>query len=214
MEKCITLYDVTTQHPIGCKGFSPVRKCLRCCSNKTTWYLGAHKTLGVQLAPDGNEVAQVDYLRSMSHQVSSLIVSSCFNWHEANIAYHMCWFTAVSYSLGMTTICDTDLISIQSHPTLSFLQKMGFNKHFPRAVTFGPPEFGGLALRHLPTEQGIAQITTFLDHVYHGTKTGRLIHTSQLEAGTKDLILANLTPSLQYLTNTWVTSIQDFIWLH
>jgi hypothetical protein len=106
---------------------------------------------------------------------------------------------------------DKALKSIQSQPMMSFLQKLGFNKHFPRAATFGPHEMGGLAMRNLPIEQGIAQIMTFLEHVYNNTEPGRLIcialHTLQLEAGTRDLLLAEPTQSLTYLTPTWLTAL-------
>ena len=39
---------------------------------------------------------------------------------------------------------DKDLHSIQTQATSSFLLKMGFNRHYPRVVCYGPLEFGGL----------------------------------------------------------------------
>ena len=178
----------------------------------------AHKTLGVWLAPDGNEKAQVDYLLSKSHQIAILISQSNFTRLEAHMAYHLCWIPAVTYSFGISTIPDSALLTIQSHPTMNFLQKMGFNQNFPRAISFGPQELGGLALRNLPVEQGIARISTFLEHVYNDSETGKLIlislHSLQLEAGTKSHLLADPLPKMSYLTQCWISALRDFLRQH
>ncbi len=59
-----------------------------------------------------------------------------------------CWLPSVAYPLSTTTMLDKDLQSVQLQATASFLQKFGFNKHFPRAILFGPREMGGWAPRN------------------------------------------------------------------
>ncbi len=81
---------------------------------------------------------------------------------------------------------------------------MGFNRHFPRAVAFGPQELGDLALHNLPVEQGISRVMMLLDHIYKGSETGKLVliplHSLQLEAGTDQRLLAEPIPKLSYIT--------------
>ena len=178
----------------------------------------AHKTLGVWIAPDGNELAQKEHLLQDSNRIASLILRSRLSSLEAWTAYHMCWFPAISYSLGTTTLTSEDLNSVQSQSTQHFLQKFGLNKNFPRAVAFGPHQMGGLAMRDLRIEQGIAGITNLLNHVYHSTETGNLIlvalHNLQLEAGTKSFILADPLPILSYITPCWLSRLRDFMRQH
>ncbi len=100
--------------------------------------------------------------------------------------------------------------------TSVFLQKMGFNKCFPRAVAFGPVEMGGLALRDLAVEQGILQIRRLPEHIYHQTEAGDLLLISlqylQMEAGTVDHILEHPLSTFSYITPCWLSSIRTFLW--
>jgi hypothetical protein len=128
-----------------------------------------HKTLGVWMTPTGDETAQTAALRKDANQVATLIATSSLSRTEALLAYQACWLPSVTYSMSTTTLSTSDLRSIQSQVTSSFLQKLGFNKHFPRSVAFGPYEMGGLALRDLAVEQGISQIMSIMEHVYHRT---------------------------------------------
>ncbi len=45
---------------------------------------------------------------------------------------------------------------------------MGFNRHTPQAVVFGPKYYGGRGIMNLYTETGIQQIETITCHVRHG----------------------------------------------
>ena len=178
----------------------------------------ATKTLGVWLAPDGNEKAQISHLRSKATQVSSLLISSRLTKLEAQLAYIACWLPAITYALGTTTLTASALTSIQAPATQSFLQKMGLNKNHPRAAAFGPLMMGGLAMKDLYIEQGIARIRGLLSHIFNSTDTGKMmlitIHNLQMEAGTERPILNDPTISLPYLTEGWVTSTRKFLSQH
>ena len=54
-----------------------------------------------------------------------------------------------------------------------------------------------------------------MSHVYHGTIPGTLItislQTAQLEAGSTSLLLTDPTPFLPYLTDSWITSVRNFL---
>jgi hypothetical protein len=174
-----------------------------------------HKTLGVWMTPTGEETAQMDYLRKAANQIAILISSSRLTRGEAFLAYQACWIPAVTYSIGTTTMSKSELRSVQSQALSSFLQKLGVNQHYPRAVVFGPRDMGGLELRDLYVEQGVAQIMLIMEHVYNETETGRLLtislDTLQMEAGTSGLLLMDTLPSLRYLPNCWIQSLRDFL---
>ena len=167
------------------------------------------------MTPNGDDWAQVEFLRREANKVATLIASSHLTKSEAMLAYHTHWIPSVGYSLGTMTMEPRDLRSIQSQATASFLQKLGFNKHFPRAAVFGPAEMGGLALRDLVVEQGIAQIMTLMDHLYNKTETGKLIRISlatlQMEAGTQGHLLYETIPQLTYISSCWISAIRNFI---
>ena len=62
---------------------------------------------------------------------------------------------------------DTQIHSIQTTATNTFLSNMGYNSRFARAVVFGPVGLGGIGLRHLLTEQGIGQVIALIKQNKH-----------------------------------------------
>lgn len=176
----------------------------------------SNKTLGIRQATTGDDTDQCSYLRQESIRIANLALTSNFTKYEAYTAYRFCYIPFVSYSLGTTTLTDHQLHSISGHATGTFLTRMGFNRHFPRAAAYGPLEFGGLALYDLTTEQGVLQIKLLLEHVYHTTETGKLlmiaVHSLQMEAGISAPILTDLSQELPYITPCWVTSLRHFMY--
>ena len=108
-----------------------------------------------------------------------------------------------------------NLHDIEIQATQSFLLKMGFNRHFPRVVCWGPLEFGGLTLRDLFTEQGTLRIKSLMEHVYHDTETGRMImialQSLQMEAGISAHLLTDPTPLLVYTEPCWILATRDLM---
>jgi hypothetical protein len=92
---------------------------------------------------------------------------------------------------------------------------MGFNRHFPRVVCWGPLGFGGLNLRDLFTEQGTLRIKSLMEHIYHDTETGKMImialQSLQMEAGILVHLLTDPTPLLVYTEPCWILATRDFM---
>jgi hypothetical protein len=174
----------------------------------------SHTTLGVRLAPTGDDSDQVKHLRTTSDRMAALVASSKLSKIESLLAYRMNWTPSISYSLGTSTMSPTDLAAIQSAATSSFLNKLGINRNFPRAVVFGPKALGGLELRNLCVEQGVQQLTQLMAHVYNSTVPGQLIlialQTLQMEAGTSHQLLLEPIPIISYITPCWLSSIRTF----
>ena len=175
----------------------------------------AHKTLGVYMTPTGDESSQVKALLEKSCKLSNAVLSSNLSKLETQIAYRTIWYPAISYSMGTTTMSSPQLRSIQLLATQSFLAKMGINRNFPRAVTYGPLEYGGLSFPDLSVEQGISQIRLCMEHLYHNTELGKLIQigiqTLQAEAGSGICLLQDPTVALTYLPQCWLTSMRLFM---
>ncbi len=171
----------------------------------------AHKTLGVWITPNGNDAAQTEYLSQVANQISSLVATSRLNKFESFMAHRACWFLAVAYSLQTPTLSEREIHKVQTRSMSIFLPKLGLNQHFPRVVLYGPPEMGGLQLRDLYIEQGIAQIMTLLRHVYSNTTVGNMImiaiQSLQMEAGTKVQLMTDTVESFSYITKCWISEI-------
>ena len=95
------------------------------------------------------------------------------------------------------------------------LQKLGFNGHFPRAVTFGSKDLAGLAFPDLPAEQGISHVMAFLKGQFKDNLVGKMMHillqTQQVESGVGWLLLMDPTYPLPYITASWITYMRDFL---
>jgi hypothetical protein len=143
------------------------------------------------------------------------VLTSNLTRAEAYLAYRTTWIPSVTYSLSVTTLTCQQLEHIQMRATGHFLSKMVLNSHIPRAVAMGPIVMGGLALRSLPTEQGIQQTLTLMGHLYNKTELGKMIQieldTLQVEAGTANGLLQEPTTTIPYLIRTWIISLRDFL---
>ena len=64
----------------------------------------AHKTLGIYLAPTGNDSAQALHMQQLSNRFAASIASSNLSRVESLLAYKTTWFSSVSYSLGTTCL--------------------------------------------------------------------------------------------------------------
>jgi hypothetical protein len=81
----------------------------------------------------------------------------------------------MTYTFPVTHHSAARLYKIQSAPTRSTLMKLGFNRNTAHAVAFGPSRYGGLGLRNLQVEQGIAGLTILIRHLRAQTQQGSLL---------------------------------------
>jgi len=102
--------------------------------------------LGVRVGISGEMEEEYKYRLAQSKQFASAI-SSIRDRHEAAIAYRTYYLPMLCYPLQTTTFTAHQLKTIQSPSINAILTKLGYNRHFPRDVVFGPAEYGGLGLR-------------------------------------------------------------------
>ena len=93
--------------------------------------------------------------------------------------------------------------------------KIGFNRNTALAVVFGAVTFGGLGMRHLYVEQGIAQLQLFIRHTRAGTDQGTLLRITlawwQLAAGVSYSLLEFPSCIIHQLDDNWLASVRNFL---
>ena len=48
---------------------------------------------------------------------------------------------------------------------MTFLPRIGYNRHTPRVVVYGPEECRGLGIKNLYVEQSVKQFNAFIQHI-------------------------------------------------
>lgn len=76
---------------------------------------------------------------------------------------------SLHYALAATSIPRQALQQSQKAFVNALLPKLGYNRHFPRKVTFAPTQVGGLGLLHFAKEQSIAHTLTLVAHRRHAS---------------------------------------------
>jgi hypothetical protein len=166
--------------------------------------------LGVRVGISGEMKAEFEYRLAQSRQFAT-VMSSLHDREEAALAYRAYYIPKLCYPLQTTTFTEQELKAIESPSINAILTKLGYNRHFPRDVTFGPIAFGGLGLRPLYLTQGYRQLQGLVANLTKSTKITKLLQTllryTYLEAGTATIMNRRVR---SYLTNTWLTSLLDF----
>ena len=148
----------------------------------------AERTLGVRLAPDGNNTAQYQHMRDLSNEWADRI-------RTGHLPRHLVWqslqttiLKSLAYPLPATTLTEKQCLTILQPVLIAGLPRAGIARTFPRAVVYGPSKFGGLGIPHLYCEQHLDQIEMIIKFSKNSTQlTGQLFRLSleqlQLETG-------------------------------
>jgi hypothetical protein len=184
-------------------------------------------TLGVRVAPDGNFRKEAEFLCKKANNYDAHLITSnltemdafIFHWSTYIFIFH--WSTyipSMTYSLPVMTLDALQLNEIQSRSIPAILNKLGVNKHFPRSVAFGPKDLCGLALLDLSVEQGVQEISHFMNHTFAQDTVGNMItielHSLQVESGSGWHLLECPSDYVPYLTPCWLTSLFNFLACH
>lgn len=174
-----------------------------------------HKTLGVLKTMSGDEKTQLQALKEKSKKLATQTALGQLTRFQARRAYSSVYMPSMTYSLVATSLSEADLNVVQSKALQSYLPAMGYEATFPRAVIFGPRQFGGINLGHLYTEMCIAKIEALVSHIQSGSGLGRLMLTNlnwlQLHSGLSTPVLSGGIP-LSYLSMNWFLHIRNFLY--
>jgi hypothetical protein len=175
----------------------------------------AHRTLGVYLSTDFQTTTALGIQRQKVLTYAARLSQGNLSRHETWVGYFSCFLPKLTYGLSVMTHTRKDLDQLQRPAVAATLAKLGFRRTINRAIVFGSPQYGGLGLRDLYLEQGIAQLQLFIRHLRAESPQGRLLQISlawwQLQAGVSWSLLEFPKQPLAYLDFTWLTSIRDFL---
>jgi hypothetical protein len=119
------------------------------------------------------------------------------------------------YTLPVTAHSAKSLRKLQSKATQATLNKLGFNRHTPLSVAFGPSLNLGLSLRDLPTEQGIALMVMIVQHLRSNSDQGRLLFIAlswwQLVLGTSYPLLQHPQRPILYDDSHLLSATRQFL---
>jgi hypothetical protein len=112
------------------------------------------RTLGVRLAPDGNNKAEFEYLKEQCDQWANRIRSGTLPQTYTWQAFSTTIVSKLSYALPATTFTRTECESITRRLISATLSRSGINKHLLRDLVFGAIAMQGLGYPELYTWQG------------------------------------------------------------
>ena len=166
--------------------------------------------------PSGNYKAEVKRLIKKSHKFAQKISSAAINATEANILYRSMYVPSINYSFPAGILTCKEAEKVQGAPIQAFLSAMGYNSHTPREIVFGPPESGGIGLRHLFAEQGSMKASTLIQQIRADRPLGRLfqiqLRWAQRVAGISRPIMEEVRTPLPHVENeTWITTMREFL---
>jgi hypothetical protein len=141
----------------------------------------AHRILGKMINPAGTQTAAAEQLLEKVKKIAAEVQADYLPRHYAQVVCGNIYLPGIGYSLPVTTFSEDELNHIQSTPIQAILTSMGYNRNIPKAVVFGPREYGGIGLRHLYIEQGSQQTATFMRHYRHDGRIGRALLRIELQ---------------------------------
>jgi hypothetical protein len=120
----------------------------------------ARRTLGVRLAPDGNEIAEFNYLRSVAEEWWDKARAGHLSRSAAWLNLTTTVLKTLQYPLAATKFTEKQCTAIMAPVLEAGLPTSGICRTFPRDLVYGPLKYQGLALPNLYTVHGIEHILT------------------------------------------------------
>ena len=115
--------------------------------------LHGEEILGVHVAMNGKDKKEYDERLIKVKELASNIKDNSLDRHDAHIIYRERWVNSIGYCLRVTQFSKTQCEGLMKPFCAAILPKMGFNRHIPLAVRYGPPRYNGKGLVHLGTHQ-------------------------------------------------------------
>jgi predicted lipid carrier protein YhbT len=172
-------------------------------------------TLGVHLAPDGNNNDAKRFLRHKAEEWSEYINAGHLNRQDAWLATESTILKSLLYPLALLTLMEKECNHIIAPVLESGLRSSSICKNFPRAVAYGPRNEGGLQLPNLYVQHGLARISLIVDNIGENNMMGELLRNT-IEAAKVEIGVGRNIFSLDFdlykhiLTDSWIKSTWQF----
>ena len=103
----------------------------------------AERILGVRCALDGKEVAEFEYRLEEANTLAGKIAQAPLDRFDAEIVCRERWMATIKYCLPITRFSKEQCHKIAIPVERALLPKLGFNRHMPKSVLYGPTKYGG-----------------------------------------------------------------------
>jgi hypothetical protein len=175
----------------------------------------SHRTLGNWLSANLQMNTALGKLQTRAGSYTRSIAVGYMTPYDAWISYFACFLPSMTYTFPVSHHTPAQLDKLQAAPKRATLLKLGYRRNLPDAVVYGSIHYGGIGLRPLFIEAGIAQYLIFTRHLRAQTDIGSLLritlHWWQLQAGVSYSLLEFPDPVLQYLPWDWFSCFRNFL---
>jgi hypothetical protein len=124
----------------------------------------AHKTLGHYKEPAGTQQEQYRRSKLKSDQSTEFLWNCQMTPEETWTYYYACYLPSIGYPLSCSSMTYKQLDQVQRKAMTIIVAKCGYNRNTKREILYGPLCYGGANFRHLYVQQGVNQVTSFLEH--------------------------------------------------
>jgi hypothetical protein len=176
----------------------------------------ARRTLGVRLAPDGNNQAEFLHLQNECNQWADRIRCGMIPRKYAWQAFCSTIWSKITYALPATTFTEEQCTAITKNLVAATLSTSGINQHLPRDLVFGAKDKQGLGFPDLYVWQGAEAINRFMRFMsIDGHISAHLMKASYellvLETGLSQPFLARFSKWKACTTNCFLTHLWEFV---
>ena len=121
------------------------------------------------------------------------------------LAYFTILLPRLTYTFSIISYKKSVLNKIQTQITKTLLPRLGYSSKTPKEIVYGSLTYGGIGLRDLYIEQGIAKINILFRHIRANDKLAKIIlinlEWTQLLCGISESILEKTTLKITYVQN-------------
>jgi hypothetical protein len=153
-------------------------------------------------------------LKELTKECIRTLKRANFIYREGMTHHHGSYKPLMGYALPVSAFTEAQLQEIQGHATEVTLNALGYSSTFPNALTYTPPESGGIGLPNFYFLQGVLQVIHIIKNVRQLLTVGKyimiILSWCQQESGASTSILAD-TKDLPHLTGPWVISVRKFL---
>ena len=175
----------------------------------------ARETLGIFIAMDGNQEAQVEHLRNKANLFAEQIRTGFVSKEEAWHSLHTTIMKTLEYPMEAINLTKPQWDYVMSPILQSVLPRSGIVRTFPRVVVYSPKLYSGLGLMHPFYRQHLKHLVLVLRETQKEDITADLLAATieqlRLESGlpchNSDWQLASCS---SYLTSCWIHELLGF----
>ena len=178
----------------------------------------ARETLGIFLAMDGNQRAQIEHLKFKARVYSDQLRTGVISKRHAWYSYTAAFSKTLEYPMEAIDISYDEWEEIIKIFLGQLLNSAGLARNSPRKLIFSSKKYNGLDIKHHYYLQAILHIQTIMNLESLDKQTKNLITTSweeyRWECGTLGYLTECPLQIIKGVTSTWVRNTIMFMINH